>query len=88
MAEDEMAAFREAESGGCGSAVPHPDVGLPEMHQWLEITGHWADPAAEECRVMPLREQGYGTGFVPGDSMRYHCRTKFVATTVTPAPAP
>jgi hypothetical protein len=54
MAEDEMAAFREAESGGCGSAVPHPDVDLPEMHQWLEITGHWADPAAENAVSCPF----------------------------------
>jgi hypothetical protein len=81
----------EVEFGGCGSATPHPDLSeLPDPQQWVQVTGHWADPASPQCRVIPLPGQAIGgsSDYRGPDLITFECRMKFVATEVSPTTAP
>jgi hypothetical protein len=70
----------EAEYGGCGSAAAHPTLGeLPEPQQWVEVTGHWADPESASCRHRPDPQYPGAAG---GGSLEFECRSRFVATQV------
>ncbi len=53
---------------------------------WLEVTGHFDDPAARECLSPPRAEEElyYGGRQQVVDG----CRQQFVVTTVTPVPGP
>lgn len=80
----------EAEFGGCGSAVPHPAMDGSSGIGWATITGHWADPAAADCRVRPDPETvtgGPGSTLSP-TGLEFACRTRFVATSVVAADPP
>jgi hypothetical protein len=57
--------------------VAPPDVTMPEPGQWLEVTGHYDDPIAEECLW----------GDDPGASI-LNCRTQFVVDTARPVAPP
>jgi hypothetical protein len=72
-------------AGDCGSAALAPGTDLPEQQQWVEVTGHWDDPAAAECRWIPQRDFPWGGG---GRDVVADCQQKFVATSVTPASSP
>lgn len=75
----------EATWGGCGSAVLAPDAPpLPATQQWVEVTGHWDDPAAAECRYVP--DPAYPMPVEWG--LAFRCRTSFVATSVVPITEP
>jgi hypothetical protein len=51
---------------------------------WLEVTGHFDDPAAKACRSTPSRdEELYYAG---RQSVVDTCRQQFVVTSVTPVP--
>lgn len=70
-------------AGNCGSGAVHPALGaLPPAQQWVQVTGHWADPASATCRVRP--DPAY-PGAYAGGSLVFECRSKFVATAVVPS---
>ena len=75
----------EVPYGGCGSAAGAPGTEMPEQLQWVEVTGHWDDPAAAECHWIPQPELPWSG---PGSDLVASCREKFVATSVTPTSAP
>lgn len=53
---------------------------------WLEVTGHFDDPAAKTCELTPTRdEEAYYAG---RQSVIDACRQQFVVTSVTPVPGP
>jgi hypothetical protein len=75
----------EAPTGGCGGPAQDPEAGpAPELLQWIELTGHWADPASAECRYRP-------DPAAPSDPFRpdlvFHCRTVFVVSEAVPGSA-
>jgi hypothetical protein len=72
----------QVDYGSCGSAAVHPDAGaLPSPQQWVQVTGHWADPTSVTCRHLPDPQY---PGFYGGEPMVFACRTTFVATEVVP----
>jgi hypothetical protein len=73
----------EAEFGGCGSGISHPDLAAPEPQQWVEVTGHFADQAAPSCRARP--DPTYGGAGGQG-TLAFECRTRFVITQMRPVP--
>ena len=75
----------EAPTGGCGSVAAAPGVNVPDSNAWVEITGHWADAAASDCRYLP--DPAAMADAIHAD-LEFHCRTVFVATEVVPASAP
>jgi hypothetical protein len=73
----------EAESGGCGDGAIPPDLGdLPALQQWIEVTGHWADPASAECQFRP---DPLAVTDAAWPDLGFHCRTVFVITGAVPA---
>ena len=75
----------EAEYGGCGSATVHPDAGtLPDPQQWIQLTGHWDDPASEQCRVLPDPQ----IRAPRGASLTFECSVRFVVTGATEVDGP
>lgn len=75
----------EASSGGCGSAAGRADLEVPATQQWVEVTGHWADPEASSCRYLP---DPTFPGWSGGAAITFRCHTTFVATAAVPADAP
>jgi hypothetical protein len=72
-------------------AVIHPDLSfaIDLTNQWLRITGHYDDPAAERCGFTPDPiELGYWFGYPRGygelPSVEVQCRLRFVVTAVEP----
>jgi hypothetical protein len=59
---------------GTGVAITAPD-------RWVEVTGHYSDPASASCHVV-----GDNVALI-ADPVAY-CRRMFVATAVTDVPAP
>lgn len=57
-------------------AVP-PGLGMPQRGQWLEVTGHYDDAAAEACTFGARPEQSV-----------LHCRSEFVVKTATVVDGP
>ena len=73
----------EAVRGGCGSAARHPELTeLPEPQQWVTITGHYNDPAAETCSWTPDPLYKFA---VVREGLELACRQRFVASEVMPA---
>jgi hypothetical protein len=60
---------------------PASGVTMPERGQWLELTGHFDDPAAADCADPPSAQDD------PGAAV-FNCRLQFVLTAVTPASGP
>ncbi|HEX2883330.1 MAG TPA: SH3 domain-containing protein [Candidatus Limnocylindria bacterium] len=75
----------EGASGGGRLTVnipPGSSLVMPERGQWVDVTGHFDDPAAQQCAdVSGLMATD------PGDLV-FTCRLQFVLTAVAPAPAP
>jgi hypothetical protein len=72
-------------------AVIHPDLSfaIDLTNQWLRVTGHYDDPAAERCGFTPDPiELGYWFGYPRGygelPSIEVQCRLRFVVTAVEP----
>ena len=68
---------------------PPFDASLDLSLQWLRITGHYDDPAAERCGFTPDPiELGYWFGYPRGygelPSIEVQCRLRFVVTAVEP----
>jgi hypothetical protein len=64
------------------SIDPDSGVTMPERGQWIEVTGHFDDPAASQCADAPT------AGDLPEqspESMVFNCRLQFVPTSVTPS---
>ena len=57
-------------------------LGRPE--RWVELTGHFGDPAAASCRG----SVEIGDPVLSRDEAVEYCRQKFVATSVREIPAP
>ncbi len=70
----------------CGSAAQHPDLStLPAEQQWLQVTGHWADSAAADCRYRPDPSYpGSDVGAIPEADVIFRCSTTFVVTELRP----
>ena len=76
----------EVPYGDCGSAVVAPGTDVADLQQWVEVTGHWNDPASESCHWIPQRDFPWSGG--SGGDLETNCRLKFVATSVVPTSAP
>jgi hypothetical protein len=64
------------------SVDPAAGPAMPERGQWIELTGHFDDPAAQGCaEVAELRDSD------PAAEV-FTCRLQFVVTAVSPATAP
>jgi hypothetical protein len=65
--------------GGFGVMIdPAHPVAVPEVGQHVELTGHFADPAAASCRVWP-NDEAFGP-VVPRAQTVALCRQAFVVT--------
>ncbi len=66
--------------------VKDPALAELALGTWLEVTGHFDDPAAAAC----VRTTPEGSDTVPETAAEavLHCREQFVITSVTPAEAP
>jgi hypothetical protein len=53
---------------------------------WLEVTGHFDDPAAAGCRLTPSRDEE--ASYQGRQSVIDACRQRFVVTSLTPVPGP
>jgi hypothetical protein len=76
----------EISAGSCGEAAVAPGTEVPEPMRWVSVTGHWDDPAAANCRFIPQRDFPWAR--TAGVDLLTECRSKFVATSVTPTSAP
>jgi hypothetical protein len=61
------------------SIDPESDVTMPERGQWVDVTGHFDDPAATLCA------EGAETMDADPISLAFGCRLQFVPTSVTVA---
>jgi hypothetical protein len=79
-----MSPFRTEEGGGWGPAVLRPPVELPPellAGAWVQVTGHYDDPAAQGCRLQP---DGGGLPFYQdAESIILACRQMFAVTELT-----
>ena len=74
----------EYNAWGCGWGAVHPlELTALPPQQWVQVTGHWADPASATCRVRP--DPAYPGAYAAG-SLAFRCRTTFVATALAPSP--
>lgn len=64
---------------------PASEVALGADRRWVTVTGHFFDPAAEECHYIA---DGYEGPLPPNDEARRQCRSQFVLTSLSPAAAP
>lgn len=81
-----LAADEAEGSGGGGrlavNIVPGSGLAMPPRGQWVEVTGHFDDPAAQECAAAAdLMAQD-------ASELVFTCRLQFVLSAVTAAPAP
>ena len=68
-------------SWGAVDGVLHPSVqGQPPHRRWLEVTGHFDDPAATSCRWIPTLADEYW--YSGADDIVAGCRARFVVTAV------
>lgn len=68
--------------GGCGSAAPA--TSLPAQQQWVNVTGHYDDPASPSCHWLP---DPSAVAWPPDpQEVVLRCRQVFVATEVVPTP--
>ena len=64
---------------GAMDGVLHPSVqGKPPLARWLEVTGHFDDPAAASCRWTPTLADEYW--YSGTDDIVASCRARFVVT--------
>jgi hypothetical protein len=77
----------EAEGAGGGGRLtvnmpPGSGLAMPERGQWVDVTGHFDDPAALQCADV--------SGLMATDAgdLVFTCRLQFVLTAVAPAAAP
>jgi len=64
------------------SINPASNVAMPDRGQWLRITGHFDDPAAQRCHEVLGR-------YSPGPlAAVFMCRLEFVATAIAPTTGP
>jgi hypothetical protein len=75
----------EGASGGGRLTVNIPlgsELAMPERGQWLDVTGHFDDAAAQQC--------GDVSGLMATDprELIFTCRLQFVVTAIAPAPPP
>ncbi len=61
---------------------PASGVTMPERGQWVEVTGHFDDPAAQGCGEAADEMES------DPDALVFNCRWEFVLSSVTPAEAP
>lgn len=83
----ELAANVHPDLGGCdfGGQSPQSCPLVPWIGQWVTITGHYDDPAAATCEIVPWE----GNVAAPDDAMGRHlCRVRFVLTAIGPGDAP
>lgn len=67
---------------------PNASGSAPEPGQWIEVTGHFDDPASSECRVIPdLAVSAAGPYQQPFATIE-SCRMQFVVDDVVPVGAP
>jgi hypothetical protein len=64
------------------SVDPASGVEMPERGQWVEVTGHFDDPAAQRCGEV-AEQMSSDAG-----SLVFNCRLQFVLSEVTPTSAP
>jgi hypothetical protein len=64
------------------SIDPTSGVTMPERGQWVEVNGHFDDPAAGSC-AEAANTQGQGP-----ERAIFSCRIQFVPTSVTASPGP
>lgn len=64
------------------SIDPSSGVGMPERGQWLEMTGHFDDPAAQRCGEV-AEPMGADAG-----SLVFRCRLQFVVSAVAVSAGP
>jgi hypothetical protein len=74
----------EASFGGCDGPRSPPGLKVPPSQRWVQVTGHFADPASSTCRYTP-------DPLVPApghpQTVINDCLERFVATrVVTVAP--
>lgn len=64
------------------SIDPASGVSMPARGQWVEVTGHFDDPAAQQC--------GDAAALMSSDAgaLVFECRLQFAVSSVAPAPAP
>lgn len=82
-AAEEIAANLHPDLGACdfGGRSPEACPMVPYLGQWITVTGHYNDPAAEKCSVVPWEENEAA----PDDAFaRHQCRHRFVITAVQP----
>lgn len=62
--------------------VPGSGLAMPSRGQWVDVTGHFDDPAAQDCAA--------AAGLLAQDpsELVFTCRLQFVLSAVTAAPAP
>jgi hypothetical protein len=76
-------AIVQAATGGGGFGVmidPSHPVTVPEAGEHVELTGHFADPAAASCRVFP-NDGAFGP-VLPREQTVALCRQAFVVTAI------
>jgi len=72
----------ETPYGSCGSLAQHPTLTvLPDPQQWVMVTGHYDDPAAESCRWAPDPLYRFA---VVRYGLVHACQQRFVTTAVVP----
>jgi hypothetical protein len=64
------------------SIDPATGLAMPERGQWVEVTGHFDDPAARNCGDV-AEQMGRNAG-----DLVFNCRLQFVLTAVAPAAGP
>ncbi|MGH2358662.1 MAG: hypothetical protein ACRDGJ_11770, partial [Candidatus Limnocylindria bacterium] len=68
--------------------VLHPSLEFDPgwVRTWVEVTGHFDDPAATSCTFTPPREEEW---WYSGREQAINgCRIQFVVTAVTPVEGP
>ena len=76
------------DDGNWAPAVLAPDLRYDPawVHAWLEVTGHFNDPAAADCRYVPAPTDGWWQS--SRESLIVQCREQFVVTSVTVVDGP
>jgi hypothetical protein len=78
-----LAASEEEPAGRLPISIdPDSGVTMPERGQWVEVTGHFDDPAAQDCGAA---SDAMETD--PGELV-FNCRLQFVPTAVVVTTAP
>lgn len=69
---------------------PASGLAPPDVHQWVEVTAHYDDPAAETCRVGPdsSTDTADERPWFDPDYVVVACRERLVVTSITPVSGP